>query len=124
MGPTRGQRGKGSIGCVIWLAIVALIGYSLIKIVPVKIAASHFEDFMTEEAGFGSIKSPQQIEKEILAKAKELRIPVTRDNLSVTRAHEMMVVEAHYQIEVDFFGGAYKYVWKFDPVIRRPTFAV
>jgi hypothetical protein len=124
MGNRRGERGKGSVGCVIWLAIVVLVGYALVKIVPVKIAASHFEDFMTEEAGFGSIKSTQQIQKEILAKAKELDIPVTKDNLSVTRSREMLTVEAHYQMEIDFFGGAYKYVWKFDPVIQRPTFAV
>jgi hypothetical protein len=124
MDRTRGQRGKGSVGCVIWLAIVVLVGYALFKIIPVKVAASHFEDFMTEEAGFGSIKSTQQIEKEILAKAKELNLPVTKDNLSVTRARDMLVVEAHYEIAIDFFGGAYKYVWKFNPLIQRPTFAV
>jgi len=124
MRATRRERGKAGIGCVIWLAVVALVGYSLVKIVPVKVTASHFEDFMAEEAGFGSIRSPQQIEKEILAKAKELNIPVTKDNLTVTRGREMLTVEAHYQIVIDFFGGAYKYVWKFDPVIQRPTFAV
>ena len=76
---------------------------------------------MTEEAGFGSIKSTQQIQKEILAKAKELDIPVNKDNLTVSRGRDMLTVEAHYQIELDFFGGAYKYVWKFDPVINQWT---
>ena len=35
-----------------------------------------------------------------------------------------LTIEAHYTIPVEFFGGAYKYVWKFDPVVSRPTFAV
>ncbi len=120
----RAQRGKGSVGCIIWLAIVAILGYALVKIVPVKVASSKFEDFLSEEASFGSIKSITQIEKEILAKARDLNIPVTKDNLSVVRTREAVTVEAHYQLVIDFFGGAYKYVWKFDPVIRRPTFAV
>jgi hypothetical protein len=84
----RWARGEGRVGCVIWLAIVSLIAYSLFKIVPVKIATSTFEDFLTEEASFGSIKSAKQIENEILAKAKDLEIPVTKENLTITRTRE------------------------------------
>ena len=115
---------EGRIGCVIWLAIVILIGYGLYKFVPVKVAASRFEDFMSDESSFGSIKSLQQIEKEILAKAQELKLPITKDNLKVVRSREYVIVEAHYEIVVSLFGGAYQYVWKFDPVAKRPTFAV
>lgn len=120
----RAARGDGKIGCVLWLAVVALIGYAMYIIVPVKVATSRFEDFMKEEAAFGSIKSLPQIEKDILAKARELQIPVTKDNLTVVRIREYITVEAHYEMVLDFFGGAYKYVWKFDPVVKRPLFAV
>jgi hypothetical protein len=121
---TRGIRGEGRVGCVIWLAIVGLIAYSLFKIVPVKIANSSFEDYMTEEASFGSIKSAKQIETEIIAKAKDLEIPVTADNLKVTRTREKITIEAHYTLNIVFFGGAYTYVWKCDPVVERPMFVV
>ena len=57
-------------------------------------------------------------------KAVELKIPVTKDNLKIVRSHEMITVEAHYEITIDFFNGAYKYVWKFDPIVQRPLFAV
>ena len=83
-----------------------------------------FADFLQEEASFGSIKSPAQLQAEILAKAKEMDIPVTRDNMSVKRTRESITVEAHYEITIDFFNGAYKYVWKFDPVFARPIFNV
>jgi hypothetical protein len=120
----RASRGEGKIGCVVWFAIVALITYALVQIVPVKMADSRFEDFLNEEAGFGSIKSIPQIEKEILAKAQELRIPVTKDNLTINRSRESILVETHYELVINFFGGAYKYVWKRDHVVRRPLFAV
>lgn len=121
---TRGTRGAANFGCIIWLVIVALIGYALYKIVPVKVANSNFYDFMQEEAGFGSIKGVGQLEHEILAKAKELGIPVGKEELTIRKTKESITIEAHYQIVVDFFSGVYRYVWKFDPVVSRPLFAV
>ena len=120
----RGIRGEGRVGCMIWLAIVALVGYALYKIVPVKIDNSTFEDFITEQASFGSIKSTKQIETEILAKAKDLGVPVTKDNLSIAKSREKITIEAHYDVNIVFFGGVYTYNWKRDLVVERPLFVV
>lgn len=118
------SRGAGNIGCLLWLVVVFAVGHVLWKVVPVKIRTSEFYDVMQEQASFGSIKSEQQIQYEILRRARELQIPVTKENLKIVRARESLTVEAHYQIPIELFGGAYKYVWKFDPVVTRPTFAV
>lgn len=120
----RAARGAGNLGCIIWLVVLAAVGHVLWKVVPVKIRTSSFYDVMQEQAAFGSIKSPQAIEYEILRRADELRIPVTKQNLKVVKTAQALTVEAHYEIPIEFFGGAYKYVWKFDPVISRPTFLV
>jgi hypothetical protein len=109
---------------VIWLVILAVVGYVLYKVVPVKMASSEFYDTMQEQASFGSIKDPKFIEYEILKKAEELQIPVKKENLKITKSSNSIKVEAHYEITVDFFNGAYKYVWKFDPVVQRPLFLV
>ena len=121
---TRGIRGGANIGCMIWLIILAVIGYVLYKVVPVKMASSEFYDTMQEQASFGSIKDQKFIEYEILKKAEELQIPVRKDNLKITKSSNAIKVEAHYEITIDFFNGAYKYVWKFDPIVQRPLFAV
>ena len=63
---TRGTRGEGRIGCILWLAVLALIGYGLYKVIPVKIATSTFYDFMQEEAAFGSIRDIRQLENKLL----------------------------------------------------------
>jgi hypothetical protein len=118
------MRGKANIGCIIWLGLVVLVGYVLYKVVPVKIATSTFYDTMQEQASFGSIKSTQQIEYAILQKARELELPISKENLIIKRAKEAITIEAHYELTIDFFNGAYKYVWKFDPVVSRPLFAV
>jgi hypothetical protein len=120
----RVARGAGNIGCLIWLVVLVAVGHVLWKVVPVKIRTSTFYDVMQEQASFGSIKSTQAIEYEVLRRAEELRIPVTRENLKVVRSRESVTVEAHYELTIEFFGGAYKYVWKLNPVVTRPTFAV
>lgn len=118
------ERGKTSFGCIVWVVVIALLGYFLYKVVPVKVATSTFHDVMTEQASFGSIKGVPQIEYEILRRAVELEIPVTKENLKITKVRESIKIEAHYSITIDFFGGAYKYVWQFDPVVERPLFLV
>jgi hypothetical protein len=120
----RSLRGSGRIGCILWLAVLALIGYGLYKVIPVKVKTSTFYDFMQEEASFASIRPVEQLQKEILAKARELELPVTKDNLTITRTRESISIEAHYQITLEFFNGWQTYVWKFDQVVARPTFLV
>jgi len=120
----RAMRGKANIGCIVWLGILFLVGYALYKIVPVKIATSTFYDTMQEQASFGSIKSLPQIEYAILQKARELELPVGKENLIIKRSKEQITIEAHYELTIDFFNGLYKYVWKFDPMVARPLFAV
>jgi len=119
-----GARGEGRVGCVIWLAIVGVVAYGLFKVVPVKVANSSFDDFMTEQASFGSIKSVKQIESELLEKAKDLGVPVTKENLTITKSREKIAIECHYEVVISFFGGAYEYHWKRDPVVERPLFVV
>jgi hypothetical protein len=121
---TRGIRGGANIGCIIWLVILGVVGYVLWKVVPVKVASAEFFDTMQEQASFGSIKDPKFIEYEILKKAEELKLPIKKDNLKITKSSNAIKVEAHYEITIDFFNGAYVYVWKFDPVVQRPLFAV
>jgi hypothetical protein len=120
----RAELGRGNLGCILWLIVVIAVAHVLWIVVPVKIKTSEFYDVMQEQASFGSIKSEGAIQYEILRRAQQLKIPVTKENLKVIRQREAVTVEAHYEIPLEFFGGAYKYVWKFDPVVSRPTFLV
>jgi hypothetical protein len=124
---SRGARGAGgaaNFGCIVWLVVLGIVVYLMFKVVPVKIATSEFYDTMQEQAAFASIKDVKFIEFEILRKAEQLKLPVKKDNLKITKSRESITVEAHYEITIDFFNGAYKYVWKFDPVVQRPLFSV
>ena len=120
----RGMRGGIKIGCILWLAVLGVLAHMAYVIIPVKVKTSTFYDFMQEEAAFGSIRDIKQLEKELVAKAKELDVPVNEDNLTIKRTRENILIEAHYSITIEFFSGWKKYVWKFDQVVNRPTFLV
>jgi hypothetical protein len=124
MRSTRGMRGAIKIGCILWLALVAVLVHMGYQIIPVKVKTSTFYDFMEEEAAFGSIRDIKQLQKELIAKAKELDVPVNEDNLTIKRTRADISIEAHYSITIEFFNGWKKYVWKFDQVVNRPTFLV
>jgi len=113
----RSVRGGANFGCIVWLVVLGVVAYLMWKVVPVKIATSEFYDTMQEQ-------DPKFIEFEILRKAEQLQLPIKKENLKITKSREAITVEAHYVITIDFFNGAYKYVWKFDPVVQRPLFAV
>jgi hypothetical protein len=124
MRSTRGIRGAVKIGCILWLAVVGVLAHMAYVIIPVKVKTSTFYDFMEEEAAFGSIRDIKQLQKELIAKAKELDVPVNEDNLKINRTRADISIEAHYSITLEFFNGWKKYEWKFDQVVNRPTFLV
>ncbi len=124
MRSARAMRGTGRIGCILWLAVLGVTVYIGSKVIPVKVATSTFYDFMQEEAAFASIRPVKQLQHEILAKAKELELPVTEDNLVIKKARESITIEANYEITIDFFNGWKKYVWKENQVVTRPIFLV
>jgi len=128
---TLATRGAGRLGCILWLAVLAVVAHVLYIAVPIKVRTSTFYDFMQEEASFASIRPVQQLQREILAKARELELPVTEDNLTIKKTREAISIEAHYEITLEFLqflGSALKdlrtRVWKFDPVVVRPLFLV
>ena len=124
MRSTRGMRGAIKIGCILWLAVLGVVAHMAYVIIPVKVKTSTFYDFMQEEAAFGSIRDAKQLQKELIAKAKELDVPVNEDNLKINRTRADISIEAHYSITLEFFNGWKKYEWKFDQVVNRPTFLV
>jgi hypothetical protein len=94
-----------------------------VKLIPVKIKAAEFYDFMDEVAKFSAANATlEQVEKGLMDKARELEIPLEKRNLKVTLSREHIRIEATYTIPVYFPG--YTYYWKFHQVLDRPIFLV
>ena len=118
------MRGEGRTGCALWLVFVGIVAYLLIEIVPVRIASGQFTDAMQEQATFAATHPNPQIYRELLEKAVELKLPMRKDQLTITRTRESIQIEAHYVVPVELFFGLYTYTMTFDPVIARPLVAM
>ena len=116
----RGIRGEGRTGCILWLTFAALVIYGVYKIVPPKIAAGKFNDAMQEQATFAATHGNLQIYAELLERAKELELPIARDQLLINRTRESIEIDADYEVPIEFFGGLFKYTMTFHNVIARP----
>jgi hypothetical protein len=123
MNKARGERGEGRTGCVLWLIFVGLIAYLLYEVVPVRISAGQFQDAMQEQATFAASHSDKEIATELVTKASELRLPIHRDQLTITRTRESIAIEAEYTVPIQFFG-IWTYPMSFHPLIGRPLISM
>jgi len=116
----RRERGEGRTGCILWLAFVGLVVYVLVLVIPAKAAIGQFVDAMQEEAAFAADRGNAQITRELMEKADELKIPLKKEDLQITRTRESITIEVHTALPVSFFGGLWTWVMPIDRVIGRP----
>jgi hypothetical protein len=114
------QAGEGKIGCIFWLLVFGLSGLVAYKMVPVKIASAQLYDFMDDQAKWASRRPPDVIQKSIVDRARQLELPVERDNVRVEKPGDRIIMEATYTVPVEFPG--YTYHWTFKQRVDRDIF--
>lgn len=115
------ESGEGRIGLLISLAILGSGIFVGVKIIPVRINAYEFRDFIQEECRFAATRNhDEEIYKRVFDKAKELKLPLDKKNLHMERTGREMVISAKYEQTIDL--KVTKYVFKFDHEERAPLF--
>lgn len=115
------QRGEGNLGCVLWALLVIIVAYVAWMMVPVQIASAQLGDFIEDQAKWAEHRSPARIKKEILAKGRELKLPLDPKKVHVERKGDQIYMKAEYVVPVEFIGG-YTYEWHFEHDIDRPIY--
>ena len=120
MRKSRGQRGEGNAGCLFGLIILAIAIFIAYKMVPAKIKAADLKQTVTDEAKMGGAHNDTLIMKTILAKAREQDLPVTEDNVKISRGTNDISVEVDYDVPIDFPGKTW--MWHQHIVAQNPIF--
>jgi len=81
----KSERGGAGVGAVIAILVVLLVAYEAKQFGPHVIAQFQFQDAVVEAAKFSRGKTAEAVQQEVLAKATELGLPVSRDMIKVTR---------------------------------------
>ena len=115
------QTGDGRIGFIVSLALLGIGIFVGVKIIPVRVNAYEFRDFIQEECRFAATRNKdEEIYKRVLAKAQDLHLPLQKKNLHLERTIHEMIISAKYEQEIDL--KVTKYVFRFDHEERAPLF--
>jgi hypothetical protein len=115
------QKGEGRVGFFIALIIVAVVVFLGIKIIPVRISAYEFRDTLREEARYAAVRNDdEKVAVRIMEKAKELEIPLKRNQLKIRRTTGEMIISAYYDQPIDL--KVTTYVYKFKATEKAPLF--
>lgn len=112
--------GEGKLGCFIWLAILLLAGLVAYKALPVKLASTQLYDYMDDQARFGARVPATTLKGRVLNRAKELDLPVTAKDLTVTKRGGVIRMECKFTKPVNILG--FTYDWDFDLEVDRQVF--
>ncbi|MFQ5700829.1 MAG: hypothetical protein ACE5HU_03180 [Acidobacteriota bacterium] len=111
---TRGARERGEIKAQVFfsLAFLILLCYLGFKFVPVYVASYDFESAMRTQAQYaGSRKPATTIMAELLNKANELELPITREDVTIKRSSSRLTITADYTVPVKT--ALFTYHWHF-----------
>jgi hypothetical protein len=101
----RSEQGAGKLKTVVALAIVLLIIYSAVKIVPAYISDYQLSDKMQEQARFAVVNrySEEQIRDNVFKVVQDLEVPAKRDDIKVSASNAIVKISMEYTVPVDLF---------------------
>jgi hypothetical protein len=106
----RSEQGEGRIGLLVSLVILGVGVFVGAKIIPVRIDAYEFGDFIQEECRFAAVRNQDsEVFKRIMDKARSLELPLKKTDLSVQRSPNEMVIVASYEVPIDLKVTTYTY---------------
>jgi hypothetical protein len=116
------ELGRGAIGCVLALVVVAIVAMIAYQAIPKRIAVAELQDYCEAQAERASLSeyTNENIQKNIAEKARELKLPVTLQDIHVRRDGGQVYVEVHYIVPLEFPG--YTYRWEVSHDVARVLF--
>jgi predicted membrane protein len=116
----RRERGEGQLGCLVGLIVLAIAIFVAYKMIPVKVRAAELRGTVVDEAKAAGTHNDEHIRNAILEKAREEKLPVTPDDIKITRAQSVITVDVDYVVPIDFPGKTYE--WHINHHAENPIF--
>ena len=120
MSRNRRERGEGQFGCLVGLVLLLVAGLIAYRLIPIKVRTAELRDCVIDESKSAGRHNDKAIMGNILAKADQLDLPVTEENVNVNRSANYIRIEVKYTVPVEFPGYVYK--WDFRHYYENPIF--
>ena len=106
------QAGQGKIGCVLWVLAFVIAAMAATKMIPVRVKVGQLTDYASEQAKWAASQPADKIRTRLHNKARELELPVSKEQIKVTRTAAKLKVQMTFMVPIEFPG--YTYEWNFD----------
>ena len=120
MRASRREKGEGNFGCLVGLILLAISAFIAWKVIPVKVKAAEVREVVVDEAKSAGTHNDGLIREAILAKGREDSLPITEEDISITRAASRITVDVNYVVPIEFPG--YTYQWHINHHAENPIF--
>ena len=111
----RNERGEGRLGVVIWLLIMAAGIFVAVRTIPTRMAVLELHDYadaQVQHAGTMAKVKTDEIFSSILKKAKELEIPLDKEDLDLDIRQNDLHMTMKHRVVINL--EVYEWVWDFD----------
>ncbi len=92
------------MGTLIFLLLIAGGVYLAFNYIPPWIAYRAIRDQMLDQARTATLLTDQQIAAQVMVVAKEWEIPLTEQNVAVTRTENRLTIRAEWDVTINHFG--------------------
>jgi hypothetical protein len=106
----RSERGGAAGGLIVTLLVILFIAYEAKQFGPNLFAQFQFLDEVVDVAKFSRAKTAGVVQREVLQKSAELRLPISRDMIKVTRQPTHTRIEVRYELSAEWLPGR-PYKW-------------
>ncbi len=97
-----GERGESKIPLILMILVLGATIFVLVKVVPARINAYEFKDFIETYARNDCWnRTEEQMKKDIVEKGKFLNLPVGPENITINKSGPNVKIEAKFDVPVD-----------------------
>lgn len=106
VGASRPRHGKGTLGCLFSIFVVAALGYFAFHIGEAYLRSVRFQDAMRGEVKFGADRSTAEIKERLRTAADSLGLPEEAGEVGIARTGQNLSIWSDYSelIELPFHG--------------------
>ena len=101
------ESGVSGLKVMIWLGILGAGLYVGITYLSVQLDFQRMKDAMSSKASVAQVLKDEEIRIDLVAKAKELGLPLKGENFIIVRDEDKhtMTIKTAWEVEVHYFGG-------------------
>jgi hypothetical protein len=116
----RSEKGAGSAKLIFAIIFLALVGWTALKVVPVYVSNYELNDDIRQLAIQATVdrSSVESVQNKVLGYAKDLDLPVTRENITV-QVGTKVTINVDYKVPIDL--KFYSFDMHFTPSAENKT---